>query len=226
MTDIYVIRHCEAMGNHLRVFQGSTDSDISEGGKKQLEFLSERFKDIKFDVFYSSPLKRAVATAKAAMKYNETELFLDDRFKEIDAGVIEGVKFQEMPMLFPEDAHNWSLEPYLFAPEGGEKMTEVFDRVWEAISEIAQKHKGKTIGVASHGCTIRNLLCRVKGLPIERLNDIDWCDNTAVTLIRFDENMKFSCEFENDASHIPEDLSTFAKQTWWRRENAGKRVFD
>ena len=41
MTYIYLVRHCEAMGNHKRLFQGSTDCDISEIGAKQLEFLKE-----------------------------------------------------------------------------------------------------------------------------------------------------------------------------------------
>ena len=43
MTYIYLVRHCEAMGNHKRLFQGSTDCDISEIGAKQLQYLKERF---------------------------------------------------------------------------------------------------------------------------------------------------------------------------------------
>ena len=46
MTYIYLVRHCEAMGNHKRLFQGSTDSDVSEIGFKQLEYLKKRFKSI------------------------------------------------------------------------------------------------------------------------------------------------------------------------------------
>ena len=37
MTEIYLVRHCEAMGNVKRLFQGSTDLDISETGEKQLK---------------------------------------------------------------------------------------------------------------------------------------------------------------------------------------------
>ena len=39
MTKIYIVRHCEAIGNVKRIFQGSTDLDISETGAKQLEYL-------------------------------------------------------------------------------------------------------------------------------------------------------------------------------------------
>ena len=40
MTKIYIVRHCEAMGNLERKFQGLTDLDISDLGKKQLKALS------------------------------------------------------------------------------------------------------------------------------------------------------------------------------------------
>ena len=49
MTNIYMVRHCEAMGNVKRLFQGSTDLDISETGEKQLEYLKRRFEEIKLD---------------------------------------------------------------------------------------------------------------------------------------------------------------------------------
>jgi len=36
MTEIYIVRHCEAMGNQNRIFQGISDCDVTELGKKQL----------------------------------------------------------------------------------------------------------------------------------------------------------------------------------------------
>lgn len=46
MTTIYLVRHCESMGNINRIFQGHTDEEISENGRMQLEKLAERFRDI------------------------------------------------------------------------------------------------------------------------------------------------------------------------------------
>ena len=48
-TDLYIIRHCEAVGNRDRTFQGISDCDITELGQRQLECVAERFKDIKPD---------------------------------------------------------------------------------------------------------------------------------------------------------------------------------
>ena len=42
MTRIYIVRHCEAIGNVTKLFQGTSDFDITEIGEKQLEYLKKR----------------------------------------------------------------------------------------------------------------------------------------------------------------------------------------
>ncbi len=227
MTDIILVRHCEAEGNIKKVFQGSTNSDITENGKLQLAALSERMKEFPFEYIYSSPLKRAYKTAQAANEHMKIDpIITDDGLREINAGVIEGIKYADMPNLYPEDAKNWNLSPMDFAPENGETMKSVFERGWNTILKIAKKHSGSKICVASHGCTIRNILCRAKGWPIEKLNDVEWCDNTAISILRFDDD--FNCELilENDATHLSEEISTLAKQVWWKKESREGMLFE
>ena len=95
-------------------------------------------------------------------------------------------------------------------------MREVFARMAEVLTEIAAAHPNGTVAVASHGCAIRNALCWAKGWPIERLNEVAWCDNTGVSVLRFDEGGVQLLQ-ENDNSHLSENISTFAKQTWWKK---------
>ena len=57
MTRIILVRHCEAAGNLNRRFQGHTDAEVTENGKKQLELLALRMRNVKIDYLYSSPLK-------------------------------------------------------------------------------------------------------------------------------------------------------------------------
>ena len=95
MTKIYLIRHCEAEGNLKRVFQGHTDNDITELGEKQLEFLSKRFADIHLDKVYSSPLIRAVKTAKAAAKNKGLNICISRGLIELNGGIVEDKPFKE-----------------------------------------------------------------------------------------------------------------------------------
>ncbi len=92
VTKLYLIRHCEALGNINDTFQGSIDEDITDKGQRQLDKLAERCKNIPFDVIYSSPLIRAVKTAQAADRYHGLEIIVDPAFSEINGGEFEGVE--------------------------------------------------------------------------------------------------------------------------------------
>ena len=204
MTDLYIIRHCEAIGNRDRTFQGISDCDITELGAKQLEYVAERFKNIKPDAVYSSPLKRAYLTAAAANKYHGLPITKLDELIEINGGEIEGISWVDFPETRPELEYAWSFEPHNFHPKGGESMRSVYLRSWKAVKEIISGNEGKTIFLASHGCTIRNIICNALGRSVEQLNTVDWADNTGVFHLRFKDVDKLpEILVFNDISHLP-----------------------
>lgn len=205
MTDLYIVRHCEALGNSTRVFQGTSDCDITECGQRQLELLAERFKNIPLDAVYSSPLKRARRTAEAINRYHGLPIQINDKLIEIDGGEIEGISWVDFPTTRPQLEYYWNMEPHKFHPKGGEAMESVYRRSWEAVREIVSQNEGKTVALASHGCTIRNMLCHAQGKPIEELNTVDWADNTGVFLLRFDGGELPEILMFNDISHLTED---------------------
>lgn len=204
MTEIYIVRHCEAMGNQNRIFQGISDCDVTELGKKQLSCVAERFKDIKLDAIYSSPLKRAFKTAEAVNKYHKLPIKINNKLIEIDGGEIEGISWVDFPETRPELEYNWSVEPHKFHAKDGEPMTSVYKRSWEAVMEILSENEGKTVALASHGCTIRNIMCHAQGKPIEELYTVNWADNTGVFLLRFEDGELPEILLFNDTSHLPE----------------------
>lgn len=205
MTYIYLIRHCEAMGNHKRLFQGSTDCDISEIGAVQLKYLKERFKNIKLDAVYSSPLIRAQKTAQAVADDKGLQIITRKNLAELHGGIVEGKPFQEAFNAIPGLADAWNNHPQDFAPEGGEAMRDAYVRIYDEIIALAHSNRGKTIAAATHGGVLRCLMCRVLYYDITRLKDVPWCENTAVTLLKIDDNDKISVEFFNDYSHVPSE---------------------
>ena len=215
MTTIYLVRHCEAMGNINRIFQGHTDEEIIENGRMQLERLAERFRGIHLDAVYSSPLKRAYHTAEAVNRYHRLPIHTDGRLMEINGGHWEEKPWEALPELYPSEWEDWSERPWRFEAEGGEPMREVYRRMAEALTDIAAAHPGEAVAAASHGCAIRNALCWASGRPIERLLEIPWCDNTAVTVLEFQEGRPV-IRLANDNGHLDEELSTLSKQSWWR----------
>ncbi len=207
MVKIYIVRHCEAAGNRQKAFQGHTDCDISEDGARQLEYLKKRFSDIHIDKAFSSPLIRAYKTALAAVEDKNIEIVKDPHFAEINAGVIDGMPFSKIAERYPDFYDMWDNRLYDFAPEKGESMREVYDRVWQGLLKIVNdpENESKTVLIASHGAAIRNLICRITFGNIEKLCYTEWSRNTAVSLIIKDEK-GFRIEFANDDSHLPEEL--------------------
>ena len=109
---LIIVRHCEAMGNHHRVFQGSTDCDITENGARQLDALAERMLEFPFQAAYSSPLQRALKTAQAANRHYGLEIKLDARLAEIHGGCWEGKRWGDFPALYPQESYLWNQEPW------------------------------------------------------------------------------------------------------------------
>ena len=145
---------------------------------------------------------------------------------EINGGEWEGEKWAELPDLYPEEAYNWNCAPWNFKTEKGESMRQVYTRMWDTACRIVKANFGKTVCIASHGCAIRNLLCRCMNKPIEELNTVDWVDNTGISIVEFDENLNPHILLLNDASHLSEETSTFATQSWWKPENRETGRFD
>lgn len=222
VTTLYLIRHCEAEGNIQEIFQGKTDGDITSKGAQQLERLSERCRDIHFDVIYSSPLKRALKTAEAANRFHNAEIIADPAFAEIDGGEMEGHRWSELPTLFPITYPAWEKDFSNFKTEKGESMQQVYTRVGQGVMRIAAENKGRTILVTSHGCAIRNLCCFLRGLPLSQIDRCPWVDNTSISCYSFDENLHPTELFINDCAHIANDPVLAPHQMWWRDQKITK----
>ena len=217
-TLVYFVRHAEAQGNVEEFFQGKTDCEISAKGKLQLDALAERFKDITFDRLYSSPLKRAVSTAEAVNRFHDHTIITNDDLTEINAGVFEGVKWSELPVRYPHEYNLWVNDLAHFEVEGGESMVTVYERIKRCITEIVSDNIGKTIVIVSHGCALRNYLTYAEWGDIGEIGKAGWLDNTAVSLLRYDENITPEIVFKNDTSHLPPELSTLRTSKWCRYE--------
>ena len=213
MTKIYIVRHAEASGNVDHTFQGMIDTDISEGGRRQLERLKERFSKIEIEKIYSSPLKRALATAEAVRADRDIPLEKDEGLCEMMCGVWEGQHWDELQKEYPQEYYNWKNDPVNFCAPTGESMREVYDRITSTMKAIAEKNDSKTIAVVSHGCALRNFMCMVHYGDISYLKNTSWLEHTGVTCLEYSDG-EFKVVFDNDFSHLDDDMSTLKKQRW------------
>lgn len=223
MTKIYFVRHAEAQGNVEEFFQGRIDCDISKKGAVQLEYLAKRFENIDYDVIYTSPLKRAVATAEAVNRRLRLPLNKREDIIEINGGVWEGMLWTDIEKEYPAEHNLWKNDMKRFSIKDGENMTQVYERMKAAVNDIVKKNIGKTIVVVSHGCALRNYLSFAEFGSPDRLGDVGWSDNTAVSLIEYGDEAKPKIIFKNDSSHLPPEASTLAFSRWSKYDEKEKK---
>lgn len=211
VTKLYVVRHCEAQANVDDIFQGHRDGDITEKGEKQLEKLSEYFKNGKIDIIYSSPLIRAMKTAQAVNKYHGVDIIPDLCLKEIYGGILEGRKRVDIKRDFPEINEMWDNDFANYHAPDGESVRDVYLRMRNEVMRIVTENEGKSIVIASHGAAIRCLTTYLLGIPIEKIATVGWHDNTGISLYEFKDGI-IRQVFFNDISHIENDPETAPHQ--------------
>lgn len=206
VTKVYLIRHCQSMGNLEHRFQGRFDADISPEGEKQLELLGLRFRNEAIDAIYTSPLKRARATAQSIAQYHPGIPVVEEPgLIEIDCGEMENLLLTQVAQQFPQVARNWDQSPDLCQFPGGETMAQVYARANAALDRLIAQNPGKTLVAATHGGVLRNLYARVAFGKPEGIRDSEVFGNTGVsTLLAEGDALRW--EAVNDLSHLPEDM--------------------
>ena len=219
MTTIYLIRHAEAEGNLYRRIQGHWNGQVTPRGFRQIEALAERFRDVPVDAVYSSDLQRTRDTAGAILKYHDLTLETTPRLREVCLGVWEGRPWGDVEYESPEQMFYFNHDPARWEIPEAERYHDAQARMRAVLAEIAARHEGQTVAAVSHGMAIRVFLAAALGVPSAEIDRLPHGDNTAVTCLRY-ESGEPEVVFYNDASHLPEELSTLGRQTWWKNRGA------
>jgi broad specificity phosphatase PhoE len=148
---IYILRHGQTELNIRRILQGRSDYPLNEKGVEQAEGAAALLRGVRFDAVYSSPLARAVQTAKIIAPYAGPRL--DGRLIEMDYGPYEGMSLKalapEVLTFFSDFVHN----P---APEGMEPLESVVARAGSFLEERCRAEEN--ILVCTHAIAMKGLL--------------------------------------------------------------------
>ena len=153
--NIYIIRHGQTDANLRHELQGRRDIPLNEQGRRQAEMVRAFFEErgILFDRVYSSPLGRAVETARIVSGGN-VPVETDDRLLEMDYGPYEGMDLRkpapEAVTFFSDFVHN----P---APNGMEQLSSVTARAGRFIEDVVRS-SGERILVSTHAILMKGIL--------------------------------------------------------------------
>jgi len=197
---IYLTRHGTTEWNIERRLQGWENSKLTQEGVLRAVKLGERLKDIDFDVIYSSPLNRAVETAKYIRGDKDTLIVYHDGLKELRYGIWQGMLLDDIEKKYPEEYYIYRNSPMDYIPIEGESYDDLFRRVKNFLEEV-KKIEAENILVISHGITIKAIIAYIKNLSLEEFSSLPVYTGTALNIIEVDKG-KMKLILENDTSHI------------------------
>lgn len=191
-TRIIAVRHGETDWNVMARIQGHTDIALNAAGRAQAAHAARALSSEQIDAVYASDLKRAFATGAAIAEAAGAPLHADSALRERCFGTLEGRSFAQIETDLPEQALRWRKRDPHYAPEGGESLTLLRERIAEAVTRLASRHPGGHIVLVTHGGVLDVLYRLATGqglqaprtwlLPNAAVNRLLWTPD-ALTLV-------------------------------------------
>ena len=169
---LVLVRHGQSEWNLKNLFTGWKDVDLTAQGILEAKKAGEKLKarGIKFDVAFTSALKRAQKTLDlvlAEMGESKIPIFKDQALNERDYGDLVGLNKDDARKKWgDEQVLKWR-RSYDIAPPGGESLKDTVARTLPYfVQEILPRVlRGERTIVAAHGNSLRALV-----MVLERLS--------------------------------------------------------
>lgn len=220
---IYLCRHGESMFNVQGKIGG--DADLSPRGLQFAKALPDLLKKIIDDesvhsklTVWTSTLKRTISTAQ----YLDYPKLNWKALDEIDAGVCDGMTYEEIEEQFPEDFAERDNDKYHYRYRGGESYKDLVLRLEPIIMELERQQHILVIG---HQAVLRAIYSYFLNLPQENLPYIHIPLHTVVKLTPKAykcEEQFFKANIEAVDTHRPKPTN-LADESEWKRSSYGDR---
>jgi 2,3-bisphosphoglycerate-dependent phosphoglycerate mutase len=167
---IYLARHGQTDWNVDHRLQGATDTVLNGAGREQAAKLAERLRGLKMDAVYSSTLRRSLETANTVRGSVPLEALAG--LNERRLGMFEGRRVDATDPVAAREYARRSQEPD-DTLDGGESLTQFFDRVRATVMAIRSQRPSGTILIVGHGGTNQMIVRALLGLSAQQAQSFE-----------------------------------------------------
>ena len=150
-TRLIAVRHGETAWNVDTRIQGHLDIPLNATGLWQARQLAGALAGEAISAIYTSDLLRARTTAQAVADATGAALVDEPGLRERAFGSFQGRTFAEVEAEQPEQARRWRQRDPDYAPEGGESLRALRERVIGTTHRLAARHPGGLVLLVAHG---------------------------------------------------------------------------
>ncbi len=153
-TDLYLIRHGEAVANVEPIIGGMHgDTGLTDRGRRQAELLEERLRadGLRADHLYVSTLPRALETGAYVARGLELPIQPHDDLQELRPGEADGLSVEEWQARFEVPDGSSAADPFRPFSPGGESWADFLVRAGRALAHLVRRHQDQTVVAVCHG---------------------------------------------------------------------------
>jgi probable phosphoglycerate mutase len=200
VTTVLLIRHAHTEAIGQRLSGRSPGVPLSAAGAVQADRLGRSLAAAPLAAIYSSPLERAVDTARAIAHYQPVSIRVCDALSEIDFGDWTGKSFAELAD--DPEWHTFNTCRSTAVIPHGESPIAVQQRIVAAVERLAALHPSQTIAIVSHADVLRSAVLHYAATPLDLYDrfEISPASITALTLsvdgprLLYVNNSAFACQ--------------------------------
>lgn len=161
-VELWLVRHGETEWSLSGAHTSTTDIPLTEHGRKRAEELRDYLQGVSFAAVLSSPLQRAMETARIAGMGEQIQT--EPNLVEWNYGESEGKTTKEMRAKYNDPEWSVWTRPIV----GGEPVEQVGQRADKVIARaLAAVPQGGKVALFAHAHILRILAARWIGLPAE-----------------------------------------------------------
>jgi probable phosphoglycerate mutase len=200
--ELYIIRHGQTDNNAQSIIQGrGVNSALNETGRQQAQAFFEAYKDVPFDVIYTSSLLRTQQTVKPFAELGIPQHAFTE-LDEISWGNLEGNMITtESDLVFQSLIKKWrSGDVHARTSPGGESPHDLQQRQKRFLNKLLATHHKKIL-IATHGRFIRAFMCTLLDKPLSEMETFTH-SNLCLYKVNHLSNGKFETELHCDQEHL------------------------
>ncbi|MGH2830987.1 MAG: MSMEG_4193 family putative phosphomutase [Actinomycetota bacterium] len=162
---LFLVRHALTPATGVRLAGWRPNIHLSDAGLAEARRLAQRMERIPLDAVYSSPLERAVETAKPMATARKLRIRIREGLGEVRYGRWEGRALRSLAK-----TRHWRTvlaHPSEARFPGGEALRETQARAVAAVGDIVAEHPRGSVAVVTHADVIKMVLAHYAGIHLD-----------------------------------------------------------
>jgi probable phosphoglycerate mutase len=145
MSTIFAVKTGRTAWEDQQRVESSAGSPLTEQGQREAEHLAAQLADKGIRSIYCSAGASEKESADIIARTIGAKVKTDERLREIDYGLWQGLAFEEIKRRQPKVFRQWSEQPCSVRPPGGETIDDAQGRLRKALKEILRRQKGEPV---------------------------------------------------------------------------------